>query len=280
MWVGGRNPRGERGGITWWDMEGEEWHYFESAFISDLNSDEVWSIAADESDVWFGTSEGLARYVRDEQQWRTYTSFDNLWDDRVNSIVFAGGDIWIGTAMGINRIGWPSMVITQVRDKPLIRRWIYQLEFDGLDLWAGTDRGLYRLQELKGQWGYVKMDPSLLVQEVTAVSSCGDEIWFGTNDGVACYHADEDRWEGFPAAHHPTGGMIHTILADSAIVWVGKENGLLKYVKREKRWKRYTRADGLIDNSVRWMLLDGDYIWLGTGRGLTRFYWNGPHLVD
>jgi ligand-binding sensor domain-containing protein len=120
----------------------------------------------------------------------------------------------------------------------------------------------------------------MLVEEVTAISSYGDEVWFGTNDGIACYHRGEDRWEGFPAAHNPTGGLIHTILADSRLVWVGMDDGVLKYVKEEKRWHRYTMADGLMDNAVRWILLDGDYVWFGTGRGLTRFFWNAPHLID
>jgi ligand-binding sensor domain-containing protein len=116
--------------------------------------------------------------------------------------------------------------------------------------------------------------------EVTAVSVYGDEVWFGTDDGVEMLDQASGVWKGFPAAHFPTDENMHVILADSQAVWAGTDNGVLKYNREEDRWRLFSTEDGLAGNSVRWILPDGDTIWFGTDRGLTRFYWNAPYRMD
>lgn len=285
MWMGGRRytekPHdGEAWGITWWDMDTNEWTYFEAEFIAHLRSDEVTSIVPDTTFVWFGTVEGLARYNKDKDAWQVLSVHDNLWDNRVTSLALGENVLWVGTEYGINTILLPGMVVKRVRDKRLIHRRIYWLEVDGEDVWAGTDRGIYRYVGKKRLWEYVPGYAGMLTQTVTAISVWEDEVWFGTDDGIEVYDRKRDQWRGFPAEHHPTGGLINNILADIGAVWIGTENGVLKYIKKENRWRRFTTEDGLLDNSVRWILLDGDYIWFGTGRGLTRFYWNAPYRID
>ena len=280
MWMGGRRSPGDPHGITWWDMERNEWIYFEATFLSGLRSDEVSSIAPDMRFVWFGTHEGLARYDKDKDAWRVYSVHDNLWSNRVTSVVRGEGVLWVGTESGINRILLPAVAVEQIRDKRLTHAWIYQLEVDGRNVWAGTDRGIFWYADETAEWEYIPGYGGILGQNVTAISVWEDEVWFGKDDGVEVYDKKSNSWRGFPEAHYPTGGIINTILADSGAVWVGTEEGILKYLKRENRWRRFTTYDGLLDNSVRWILLDGDYVWLGTGRGLTRFYWNAPYRTD
>ncbi|MBN2030184.1 hypothetical protein JW824_08050 [bacterium] len=282
MWLGGHHPSLETGGITWWDMENGEWIYFEARYLSQLKSDEVNSIAVSDDDVWFGTMEGLGRYDKKNGTWRNYTVYDNLWDNRVNSVILDNGgkNIWVGTTWGINRIRLPNMTVEQIRDERLIRRTIYQLVVDGNDVWAGTDRGLYRYDNKDKVWEYIPGYPGMLIQKVTAISVFKNEIWFGTDDGVQVYDKQTGEWIGYPADHDSIDRTIHCILADSGAVWVGTDRGVLKYHKKENRWRRFTTDDGLIDNVVNWILLDGDYVWFGTGGGLTRFYWNAPYRKD
>jgi len=280
MWVGGRRHPGEPGGITWWDMGRGEWVYFEAPYISGLRSDEVTSIAPDTVFVWFGTKEGLARYDKERDAWRVFSVHDNLWDNRVTTVALGEGVLWVGTVWGINRIGLPGMVIEKVRDKGLIHRQIHRLEVDGEDVWAGTDRGIFRYVGERKKWEVVPGYPGMLTDTVTAVSVWEDEVWFGTWDGVEMLDNATGEWHGFPEYHFPLGERINDILADSGAVWVATEGGVWKYKKKEDRWRWFTIEDGLPDNSVRWMLLDGDYIWFGTARGLTRFYWNAPYRID
>ena len=280
MWIGGRHPPGENGGITLWDRENNTWIYFEVQFIPHLLSDDITSIVTDTACVWFGTREGLARYDKKNNAWRTWTVFDNLWDNRVHFVALGDSVLWVGTELGINRILLPSMVVEKIEDKRLIRRRIYCLAKDGNTVWAGTDRSIFRYAGGKNGWESVSGYAGMLVDTVTAISVWRNEVWFGTNDGIEMYAKKQKDWLGFPSMHYPTQGPIHALVADSAVVWAGTERGVLKYVKREDRWRVYTTDDGLLDNSVRWILLDGDYVWFGTARGLTRFYWNAPYRID
>ncbi len=280
MWIGGFHAVDSPGGITWWNMDNEEWVYFEAPFITQLRSDIVTAVAAGTRFVWFGTLEGLARYDKDKDAWRMFSVFNNLWDDEITCVTLGPTSVWVGTTAGINRISQPGMIVEKVRDERLIHRHIYFLETDGDDVWAATDRGIYRYIGDTGRWEYVPGYGGMVDLEVTAASVWENEVWFGTDDGIEKLDKHTHEWQGFPATHYPTGGTIYNILADSGDVWVGTEDGVLKYIKRENRWRRFTTEDGLLHNSVRWILLDGDYIWFGTGRGLTRFYWNAPYRVD
>ena len=280
MWMGGQPAPEESGGVTWWDMEENEWTYFEAVFLPGFRSDAIQAIAADTAYVWFGTDEGLSLYDKREDAWRTFDVHDNLWDNRVTTMAMGDAVLWVGTASGINRVSLPLLEIRQVRAEALIHRTVYHLEVDGDEVWAATDRGLYRYLGAEDVWVYVPGYLGMTYLEAFAVSVWEDEVWVGAEDGVQVYYKEKNEWRGYPERHHPTGGFIHTILADSAVVWVGTDEGLLKYVKEEDRWRRFTIEDGLLDDAVFWILPDGDYLWLGTRRGLTRFYWNAPYRID
>ncbi|MCJ7812726.1 hypothetical protein MUP95_05325 [bacterium] len=280
MWLGGHHLSEATGGITRWDVENDEWIYFEAEYLSQLRSDEVNAIAIDSSSVWFGTMDGLVRYDKKKDAWRSFSVYDALWDNRIYSIDLEDTVLWVGTELGINQISLPGMIVRQVRDERLIHRRIYQLEVDGHDVWAGTDRGIYRYTGEREEWVYVPGYPGMLVQNVTAISRFNHEVWFATDDGVQVFDKNNDQWIGFPADHFSIDRRINAIAADSTAVWVGTDNGVLKYNKAENRWRRFTTEDGLLDNSINWILLDGDYIWFGTNRGLTRFYWNAPYRND
>ncbi|MFC1501842.1 hypothetical protein ACFL6A_00350 [bacterium] len=280
MWMGGLNLSRQPGGITWWNMEEGKWVYYEAEIVPELWTDNITSIATDVRHVWFGTNNGLARYDKDRDKWRMFSVQDNLWSNQINSVVLGENTLWVGTEAGINSIRLPSMIVEQVRIKELNHQRIYRLEVDGEDVWAGTERGIYRFDGEEGIWEYFPEDPAIVALDITAISAWGDEVWFGTENGIMALDKATNEWQSFPPAHYPTGGQINVIAADSGVVWVGTEEGVLKYVKAENRWRRFTRNDGLLDNRVRWILLDWDHIWFGTPLGLTRFYWNAPYRID
>jgi ligand-binding sensor domain-containing protein len=280
MWIGGRYDSGGSSGITWWDMENDEWRYSEARYITQLRSDEVNSIAADTAFIWFGTEDGLAMYDKKKDRWNTFNIQDNLWDDVVTSVVLSDSILWIGTESGINWMQLSGNIIKRIWDERLIHRMIYRLEVDEENVWAGTDRGIYRYHRKENYWEYMRGYSNLHSYDITAVSVFSDEVWFGADDGIEVYNKMTNEWKGFPDSQHPTSGPFNAILADKDAVWAATENGVLKYIKEEDRWRWFTTEDGLLDNSVRWILLDGDYVWFATGKGLTRFYWNAPYRMD
>jgi len=280
MWMGGLHIPGKRGGITWWNMEENTWGYFEAPLLTHLRSDEVTTIMAGDRFVWFGTRDGLARYDKKEDAWRTFSAHQNLWDDHITSLALHDTLLWVGTASGLNRVQLPGMIIERVRDRRLIHRVIHWIEpVDDL-VWIGTDLGIYCYDSKIKQWDFIDGYAGMLRPEIKAISIFDDEVWFGTSEGLEVYYRSTGEWEGFPADQHDIPQPIYNILADSANVWIGTQEGVLKLIKEEKRFRQFTVDDGLLANPVHWILLDGDYVWFGTEMGLTQFYWNAPYRID
>lgn len=280
MWIGGHST-GKSGGITLWNMDENKWEYFESGYESSLLSDDVNDIYVENNSsfVWFATESGLISYDKNNNKWKVYNVFDNLWDNRVNTITEAGDTLWIGTVSGINMM-LPGGIIEKSRIKDLDRRMIYRLISDDRGIWAGTDRGIYYYSRKKRTWNRVDGAANMVRINVTAIDVYDDEVWFGSDAGLEMYAKKEDKWYGFPAGHYPVPAGINSIINTEDNVWIASEKGVVKYVKKDHRWHRYTKKDGLIDNSVRWILPDGDYIWFGTGRGITRFLWYASYRID
>jgi len=280
MWMGGVDTGSKLQGITFWNMDDNQWKYFEPNYISGLENTSVRAISAGERFVWFGTDNGLVRYDMNRDRWKTYHINNNLWDEMITSLVHGDSCIYVGTDVGINKVLLPSMDIVKIHNKAVLHRRIYCMENTKNNLWAGTDRGIIRFDKTTGRWEYVSGYPGMPVINVSAISTYDNEVWFGTDYGVEMYDLSKKVWKGFLPQHYPTGGRINTILADSGNVWFGTDNGVIKYIKNEDRWMRFTTKDGLVSNLVNWILLDNDYIWFGTDRGLTKFFWNAPYRID
>lgn len=280
MWIGSQPLWGEENAITWWNMDHEDWIYYEAQFTSNIQSDRVTSIVTDSRYVWFGTDYGLVRFDKKKSMWRTFNIRDNLWKDQITSLALGNNILWIGTESGLNWMQLSDTIIHRIKKPYLRHRMIYHLEVDGADVWVGTDRGLFLYRGEKQSWEVISGSPFLVSLDVTAISVFNEEVWCGRMDGVEVFNKTTNSWRGYSDSQYPTQGPYNIILADSSAVWFGTENGVLKYIKDEDRWRRFTTEDGLLDNSVRWMLLDWDYIWFATQRGLTRFYWNAPYRID
>ena len=280
LWIGGASDPGGTGGISYWNLDTDEWEYFEAPFIPHLYSHEINAIETTKDLVWFGTRQGLTRLGRNTKNWRTWTVHDGLWSDVINTLAITDGLLWIGTPLGINRFYMEGEFIEQVREKPLIHRTIFHLEADGQDLWAATDQGLFHYSAEQREWRIESGYGGLLYQDVWSVSATDKDVWVATDDGVMMLDKTTGKWEGFPMSQHFDYDVFHHILADRKAVWVATENGALKYNKEETRWRRFTTEDGLLDNHVQWLMLEGSYIWFATPKGMTRFFWNAPYRID
>jgi len=280
MWIGGRKTVRGESGITWWEQERDEWKYYEAGLISGLYSDAVNAVTAGRKNVWFATQNGLARYDKQKNTWRTYGIRDNLWSETIISVALSEKAVWVGTDRGLNRISSENMVVEKIYHSDLDHHAVYWIEPDDQDIWIGSDLGMYRYEKNGHRVIPFPGYPGMVTMAVYAVSVWDQEVWFGAENGIACYDTRLDEWLGFPDFHYPLDGVIQYILADNDVVWVATSSGVMKYVKSEDRWRRFTTDDGLLHNDVRWILPDGDYIWFGTAAGLTRFYWNAPYRSD
>ncbi|MBN1465799.1 hypothetical protein JXA02_08570 [candidate division KSB1 bacterium] len=285
-WLAGVQEHDEPTGVT-------EWHgllakpvYYEPRLITGFASEEITSIAADARAVWFGTRNGLVRFDKRKNMWRTYNISHGIRNSLINKVMLDDHFLWLATDSGIDRIdlatvGTDSMRITALKfpTHRLVR--VFDIAQQDDLLWLATEFGLFKYDKLSGDGGYYSgLDENLVSRPIFAVSAWGEELWFGSDWGVYGFNAMTDEWLAPLAKEYRTDAGINRILASHQAIWVATDAGVLKFDKRMQRWRQFTELDGLADDRVYAIELDGDYIYFGTARGLTRFYWNNPFRND
>lgn len=286
IWAGGIGLYGEESGITFWDTRNNSWTDYQARFNSRLFSDQVTSIALDDSCIWFGTQHGLACYSPHKDDWRTFDVSWGLGDNYVYDVEVDSKNVWIGTANGLSQLakdslGSKNFRIKEVARKDLLRKRVYAIEIMQNLLWLGTEYGIYIYDTAKKTGGFEDDPDGPMNDVVRAVGVYGDkEVWFGLTDGVEVYNLANQAWGGVPERRFLSSTAVNYIAVDSSAAWVATDNGVFKYDKARKRWVHFSREDGLLSDIVNCILLDGDYVWFGTPEGMTRFYWNAPYRID
>ena len=292
FWIGGWDEMyhdhnyGEESGITRWDIRHNEWTHYQAKYITDFDNDQVTSIAVDGDTIWFGTEQGLVRFIPDENEWRTFDQSNRLRSNYIFDVVVNDQYVWVATPSGIDRIykygiKKDSLNITWIARDDLRELDVYDLEFMDDILWAGTEFGAYYYDTLKDSGGFFEkgvLGPG--TKRVYAVSWGGDEVWFGTSDGVEVYDLNEEKWCPTPKRRINMTHRINFIRVNDQVAWVGTDQGAWKYDLERNYWKLFTIEDGLVHNTVQAILIDGDYVWFSTPQGLTKFYWNNPFRID
>ncbi|MBN1559210.1 hypothetical protein JW998_03100 [candidate division KSB1 bacterium] len=285
-WLAGMQEHNEPTGVTEWRGLFAKPVYYEPRLITGFASEEITSIAADARTVWFGTRNGLVRFDKQKNMWRTYNTSHGLRNDLIHKVALDERFLWIGTDFGVDRldlgtVGTDSMRIEELRfpTHRIVR--VYDIAQQDNFLWLATEFGLYVYDKHSHSGGYYSgLDENLVSRPIFAISAWGEEIWFGSDWGVYGFNAATNEWLDPPAKEYRTDAGINRILASRQAVWVATNEGALKFDRRMQRWRQFTMQDGLADDRVYAIELDDDHIYFGTARGLTRFYWNNPFRND
>jgi ligand-binding sensor domain-containing protein len=285
LWLGGIQSHGEPAGITEWTSPPQKPNFYEAYLNTGFDSDAITSIVPDGDIVWIGTQEGLTKYDRRNQSWRTMTTAQRLLNNHISDLLVDDNYIWIAAERGITRVhkktfGTDSQNIKHIAKKSLANVGVFDMDFQYNLIWVATEFGVFVYDTDKDAGGFYNGVEGPVNTPTFAVSVWRDEVWFGTEEGVAAFNSDTHKWLKPPARMYKTDAEINRILASRDAVWVATNNGVLKYNRRNESWVHFTVYDGLPSNHVYSLLLDGDYIWFGTDRGLTRFYWNSPYRTD
>jgi len=295
-------------GVFWFDAEGKPTCLSTN---DSLSNNYVLSLHVDrEGSLWVGTDGGGLYRVRHqvfnvlkESQRLTVQSVceDNqggLWmglnavEADANGVgLWKDGVVqWFGSSQGLSNASVWSVFAAQ------------NVSTLGTNIWAGTFRGLFQLQNGRFQrsigrevfaihqdrnnrlWlgvrgGLVRWDTrefftpqsGLSGDEVRAIADDREgNLWVGTRGGGLNRRLRDGKF----TAYHKNDGLpsedVSSLLVDDeGVLWIGTGNGLARF--HRGKWTRYTKREGLVSNNIGYLIEDDQgYFWIGSNAGLMR----------
>lgn len=244
-------------------FDGARFTTFDRNNTPQLAGDRVWALAPDvDGSLWIGTTGGLARLKNN-----VFTTVNGLPDDTVKSL-HAGrhNRLWVG----MRRSGVVVYEQGRIRTTALTNEHVrVVLEDSQGAVWAGTDRGLFRMEGNAVQ-RYTTSDglPDNVVSALH-VDTKG-VLWVGTKQGPCRF---EQGRCGTPNPAFPySKSVIWTITSDpQGNLWMGTlGDGLVRYT--DGSTSSFAGREGLSSEMVNALFTDREgSLWIGTsGGGLNR----------
>ena len=113
---------------------------------SDLISNDVKCLTADNEEIWIGTREGISIYNKKTKKWKSYTTSNSgIISNDISSIIAGKDDIWIATYSGISRYNKIKNTWTNYESDVLPALNIKSIGYDTYDnsIWAVTSLRAY-----------------------------------------------------------------------------------------------------------------------------------------
>jgi ligand-binding sensor domain-containing protein len=217
--------------------------------------------------VWLGTL-GRGLILWDGRLWARFDRRNSLADDYISAIAEDGaGCVWVGTqGRGLacleRREDCWTWRLHHKENSALRDDFITALLPRPEGLWIGTEMGALTLLDSEGTH-HVPLPESCSDQRVTGLSTTGDGLLVGTDDGI--WEWSEGTWRAVEGSnHHRVRGL--GALANGSLLWGTyhggaflRENGVVRSLHQEN--------GALINDNVWCVYPDGANRWLGTGRG-------------
>ena len=202
-------------------------------------------LAADRRYVWVPAQrEGVARYNKQNETWKHYTSADGLLDDTIGFVVVDNNDVWA---------------------------------------YGGWSEGLSKYDENTDSWGIIDSSKGLVADQIREVISGVDymwvlynQSWWENDDTVPAsgFHRANQTWQVFRGHPESVGNNFRDVQETTEFVWFGsREHGISRYDKASSSWTVFTEEDGLLNNRVNYPTLtaDDNFLWLGGPDGISRY---------
>ncbi|MET1163442.1 MAG: ATP-binding protein [Pseudoxanthomonas sp.] len=260
----------ENGGLSVMGPDRKGFRHYRLAQHPEMGSDDVFTIASQGRDLWFGTFGGGLHRLSPDGKIESFRadekSPDGLPSDTVLSLSFdRKGDLWIGTMGGLARFDGRAVhrVPTPGGDDPIV----YSVTRIGDTQWVGTSEGVYQWRGDGGwrtpEWSPMFARPNAVM---TIVSDGTGEYWLASQGGL---WRTEGEGAPSPVVHDDLGAGIGRVVQTALLqpdggMWVPVPTKGLAYLRSD--WRRiaaFSRAQGLAGGVYRGLSAAGaDHLWL------------------
>ena len=161
------------------------------------------------------------------------------------------------------------------------------VQFQEDDLWIGgitagvvsalgvpesnTLKGIVRWRNQDGGWQYydARFISRLFSDQVTAMATTQNSIWFGTDYGVTRYDISQKSWQTFYVKQGLYSNQVRDVLVAGTNVWVATDEGL-NVIDRLTGQVKKIRYKWLRQYPVYRLALQGDTLWVAAFAGIFR----------
>lgn len=229
----------------------------------DMGGDDV--VADADGGIWMASGRNLYHYDGFRIVRRQVA--DGLLDSYARTVAIDHeGRIWVGQEDGVSI--WDGQAFTTYSTAadgwPAGR--IYTLLADGEVMWAGTDKGLIRVDA--GGWEVVLASgvvglPSQIINALAVLTD--GRLAVGTTGGLVYYDHANKRLEPVAEVAVTVSDIAVSIYGDLFVTSYADVGGGL-YVYDDEGWTHFTTADGLPTNRLRTLVIDrAGTLWVGGG---------------
>ena len=187
LWIG------TNAGLTVLDLEGDSLRSVEGS-----GRFAVHALDAGERFVWAGTDQGLYRCPRREGTWTRAPGPEAITRVPVVALTTRDNGLWavLRSPPALIRLSedgtdWERLPLSEVAGSPRV-----SIAADTSRVWVTTDQGVFRLRIASGLWQRYTRYDGLLADRVNAVLLDGDDVWFGTSEGISRFNWARDFVEG------------------------------------------------------------------------------------
>ena len=235
----------------------------------------IFSINADENELWIGGDEILLFHDKKKNFWRTLGQERGLPSGEVLDILVDETHAWVASSRGLSRISRATKREDSAGFEYLFSEIpVYELENYGNDIWIGAWSGVYVYSksspQLKNSIEFgQKLFPELMLR-ITSMKKYDDAIYIACNVGIVKYSVNSSEWELIINAVQYQNKSIHSLEIKNNNVFLGTLDGLVKINKKTGSMKEYYFP---FIGKVNEMVLLDNILWLGTSNGLIKFKW-------
>ena len=280
VWIGGLARRRYPAGITAWQDDENTWTDFEARYNYDIINDNIYCISGSKTFVFFGSENGLIRFNKKKDEWKSFSVFQGLESDKVNDLCFFDDQLYIATDRGFNWMAPDGKYIHETEDAKLKGINIHKILAMDSSLILAASNGLYKYDPAADKLEFIVSKSAVMTIGVTAINEYSDSLWTAGKNGIVLYDIKNDSWRSFPQIQDRLQTIFHDIAFTEDHVWFACNKGLLKYDIPDNYWYLYTKKDGLASNQVFHIDTDGDNLWLSTAKGITIFRWYREDRIE